>query len=68
MNVAIVGCGLIGQKRFKALGEHHLVAVADTQEYERIHKQHLSRLPHVALIRSSFALRAVCQRRVIALD
>ena len=44
------------------------VAVADTQEYERIHKQHLSRLPHVATIRSSFALRSVCQRRAIAFD
>jgi len=42
------------------------IAVADTQEYERIHKQHLSRLPHVARIRSSFALRAVCRRRGIA--
>jgi DNA-binding Lrp family transcriptional regulator len=42
------------------------VAVADTQEYERFHKQHLSRLPHVATIRSSFALRAVCQRRVVS--
>ena len=31
MNVAIVGCGLIGQKRLRALGEHHrLVAAADT--------------------------------------
>jgi predicted dehydrogenase len=29
MNVAIVGCGLIGNKRAKSLGEHRLVAVAD---------------------------------------
>ena len=29
MNVAIVGCGLIGHKRAKALGSHRLVAVAD---------------------------------------
>jgi Lrp/AsnC family leucine-responsive transcriptional regulator len=41
------------------------VAVADTQEYERFHQQHLSRLPHVATIRSSFALRAVCKRAVV---
>ena len=30
MRVAIVGCGLIGHKRARALGEHRLVAVADT--------------------------------------
>ena len=29
MNVAIVGCGLIGEKRAKNLGQHKLVAVAD---------------------------------------
>src|SRR5690606_27950344 len=31
MRVGIIGCGLIGRKRAKALGEHILVAVADTQ-------------------------------------
>jgi predicted dehydrogenase len=31
MRVAIVGCGLIGQKRARALGESTLVAVADIQ-------------------------------------
>jgi len=30
MNVSIIGCGLIGEKRAKALGAHRLVAVADT--------------------------------------
>jgi len=29
MNVAIIGCGLIGQKRAKALGKHRLVSAAD---------------------------------------
>lgn len=29
MNVAIIGCGLIGRKRAKCLGEHKLKAVAD---------------------------------------
>ncbi len=29
MKVAIVGCGLVGQKRAKLLGEHRLVACAD---------------------------------------
>jgi len=31
VNVAIVGCGLIGQKRAKSLAGAHLVACADTQ-------------------------------------
>ena len=38
------------------------VAVENTQDYERLHKQGLSRLPNVARIRSSFALRTVCKR------
>ena len=38
------------------------VVVADTTDYERIHKTHLSRLPGVSRIRSSFTLRAVCKR------
>jgi len=42
------------------------VAVANTPEYERIHHL-LSRLPNVARIHSSFALRAVCQRRAVSL-
>ncbi len=29
MRIAIIGCGLIGNKRAAALGEHSLVAVAD---------------------------------------
>lgn len=41
------------------------VAVRDTQDYERVHKQHLSRFPNVARIRSSFALRTVCTRGVL---
>lgn len=42
------------------------VVAADTQDYERIHKQYLTRLPGVARLRSSFALRAVCKK--VALD
>ncbi|MCL4490361.1 MAG: Gfo/Idh/MocA family oxidoreductase [Nitrospirae bacterium] len=30
MNIAIVGCGLIGEKRAKALGKHRLIVAADT--------------------------------------
>lgn len=32
MNFAIVGCGLIGQKRAKCLGSHRLVVVVDVDE------------------------------------
>ena len=35
------------------------LAVADTADYERIHKQYLSQLPAVARIRSNFAIRTV---------
>ena len=38
------------------------VAVSGPEDYERLHKSYLSRLPGVARIRSSFALRNVCQR------
>ena len=39
----------------------HLV-VADTPDFERVHRSYLSRLPGVARIRSSFALRTVCHK------
>ncbi len=35
------------------------VVVADTVDYERVHSKHLTRLPHVARVHSSFALRLV---------
>ncbi len=38
------------------------IAVNGPQEYERLHKQELSRLPHVVRIKSSFALRTVVKR------
>lgn len=41
------------------------VVAADTQDYERIHKQHLTRLPGIARIRSSFALRAICKKTAL---
>jgi DNA-binding Lrp family transcriptional regulator len=39
------------------------VVVADTADFERVHSQHLTRLPHVARVHSSFALRAVQKSR-----
>lgn len=39
------------------------IAVDDVADYERVHRTHLALLPHVAQLRSSFALRTVCDRR-----
>ncbi|HEB96896.1 MAG TPA: Lrp/AsnC family transcriptional regulator [Sedimenticola thiotaurini] len=43
------------------------LVVADARDYERIHRQHLSRFPHVARIRSNFALRTVCRKTALVL-
>jgi Lrp/AsnC family transcriptional regulator, leucine-responsive regulatory protein len=42
------------------------VLARDLSDYERIHKAELSRLPGVARLRSSFALREVCSRALPA--
>ena len=41
------------------------VRCADVDDYERIHRTHLAMLPGVTRIRSSFALRTVCQRTAL---
>ena len=41
--------------------------VADVRDFERIHKEYLSRLPHVARIRSIFAMRTVYKSNAVAL-
>ena len=38
------------------------VVAADVADYERVHRNHMARLPHVAKLRSSFALRRVVER------
>lgn len=38
------------------------VVVADARDYERLHSQHLTRLPGVDRVHSSFALRSVVRR------
>ncbi len=43
------------------------VAVADSADYERLHRKQLAAFPHVARIRSHFTLRRVSQRRCFAL-
>ena len=47
-------------------GEHDYLlrlVVADLADFERIHNQHLTRLPSVARIQSSFAMRTVTRSR-----
>ncbi len=66
---AVRDCADILECHLMSGGSDYLlrVAVSNTQDYERIHKQHLSRFPNVARIRSSFALRTVCKRTVVEL-
>lgn len=44
------------------------VAVSSAEDYERVHKMYLSRLPGVARIRSIFAMRTVCKKQGFALE
>ncbi|KIZ34120.1 AsnC family transcriptional regulator [Rhodopseudomonas palustris] len=46
--------------------EDYLVHVQarDMEDYERIHKQHLSRLPGVARLHSGFAMRSIVRRSI----
>lgn len=39
------------------------VAVRDSDDYERIHREYLSRLPGISRLRSNFALRTVFKRK-----
>jgi len=43
------------------------VIVADFADYERIHSRHLTRLPHVVRVHSSFTLRTVTRRTAVPL-
>ena len=43
------------------------VVVADTTDFERVHSQHLTSLPHVSRVHSSFALRTVQKSRALPL-
>lgn len=44
------------------------IAARDLQDYERIHKEWLSALPHVVRINSAFALREIIDRPNIDID
>ncbi|MEM7507087.1 MAG: Lrp/AsnC family transcriptional regulator [Pseudomonadota bacterium] len=37
------------------------IAARDSDDFARIHREHLARLPHVAGMHSSFSLRTVCK-------
>jgi DNA-binding Lrp family transcriptional regulator len=41
------------------------IVVADTADFERVHSEHLTRLPGVSRVHSSFALRAVTRLQVL---
>jgi Lrp/AsnC family leucine-responsive transcriptional regulator len=43
------------------------IAARDLQDYERIHKEWLSAMPHVTRINSSFALREIIDRTSVGL-
>jgi DNA-binding Lrp family transcriptional regulator len=43
------------------------VVVANTADYERIHREHITRLPGVLRVRSSFALRTVTKKTALPL-
>jgi Lrp/AsnC family transcriptional regulator, leucine-responsive regulatory protein len=56
----IVSCHLMSGS-----DDYHLQVLArDIADFERIHKQHLSRMPGVARIHSSFAMREVVRRPI----
>ena len=44
------------------------VVVSDTADFERVHSQHLTRLPGVARVQSSFALRTVRKSSVLPIQ
>lgn len=67
---AIVECPEVMSCHLMAGDSDYLLQVAcsDVGDYERIHRDWLSKLPGVYRIRSSFALRAVCRRTAFDLE
>ena len=61
---AIVSCPEVVSCHLMAGDADYLMQVvcSDVADFERVHRDWLSKLPGVSRIRSSFALRAVCQR------
>lgn len=44
------------------------VAVKGARDYERVHRQHLTRFPGVSRVRSNFSLRTVCKRTAYEIE
>jgi Lrp/AsnC family leucine-responsive transcriptional regulator len=67
---AVRGCPEVIQCSLMAGDTDYLleVAVADSNDYERLHRQVLSRLPGTARIRSRFTIRNVCKRTSFPLE
>ena len=63
---AIVQCPSVLRCFLMSGSDDYLVAVSarDIEDFERIHRTELSRLPRVARLQSSFALREVINRNV----
>jgi Lrp/AsnC family transcriptional regulator, leucine-responsive regulatory protein len=63
---AVVGCPSVVRCFLMSGSDDYIVTVLarDINDYERIHKTELSRLPRVARIHSSFAMREVINRAV----
>ena len=61
---AIADCPEVVACHLMAGDADYLVQVvcADVEDFERVHRDWLSKLPGISRLRSSFALRAVCQR------
>lgn len=66
---AIVACPEVMSCHLMAGDSDYLLQVAcsDVGDYERVHRDWLSKMPGVSRIRSSFALREVCQRTAFEL-
>ena len=64
---AVAACPNVMECYFMTGDVDYLLRVIadDPQDYERLYRRHLSRLPGVARIKSSFALRAVSRRTAI---
>lgn len=66
---AVAACPNVMECYFMSGDVDYLLRVIaeDPQDYERLYRRHLSRLPGVARIKTSFALRAVSRRTSIDL-
>lgn len=66
---AVIACPGVMECYFMAGEVDYLlrVLVADPEDYEQLYRRHLSRLPGVARIKSSFALRSVSRRTEVEL-